>query len=136
MGSERAIRASKENTSLPVICPFSFEPGIKGCRTMMGVKPERAAKTAAAAGPDVVGANCGNGISNMIEITRLMRAAVPTVPLLVHAKAGPPVVENGQPVVKETPDHMASCVSELWEAGAILVVDSWRSSPYHIIAFP
>ena len=78
--AEQAIKATKENTNLPVICTFAFEPGIKGFRTMMGVKPERAAKAAAAAGADVVGANCGMGISNMIEITRQMRAAVPERP--------------------------------------------------------
>src|SRR5581483_8767872 len=82
--AEQAIKAAKENTSLPVICTFTFEPGIKGFRTMMGVKPERAAKAAAAAAADIIGTNCGNGISNMIEITRQMRAAAPGIPILVH----------------------------------------------------
>ena len=66
----QAIRAAKENTDLPVICTFTFESGLKGFRTMMGVKPARAALESVAAGADVVGANCGNGIANMIEITR------------------------------------------------------------------
>lgn len=132
--AEQAIKAAKENTNLPVICTFSFEPGIKGFRTMMGVKPERAAKAAAAAGADVVGANCGNGISNMIEITRQMRAAVPNVPILIHANAGPPVVENGNTVFKESPQHMASCVTELVQAGANIVGGCCGSTPEHIAA--
>ncbi len=132
--AEQAIKAVKENTNLPVICTFSFEAGIKGFRTMMGVKPERAAKAAAAAGADIVGANCGNGISNMIEITRLMRAAVPKVPILIHANAGPPVVENGKTVFKESPDHMASCVAELVQAGANIVGGCCGSTPAHITA--
>jgi len=132
--AEQAIKAAKENTDLPVICTFSFEAGIKGFRTMMGVKPERAAKAAAAAGADIVGANCGNGISNMIEITRLMRAAVPNVPILIHANAGPPIVENGKTVFKESPDHMASCVAELVQAGANIVGGCCGSTPDHISA--
>jgi 5-methyltetrahydrofolate--homocysteine methyltransferase len=132
--AEQAIKAAKENTNLPVICTFSFEPGIKGFRTMMGVKPERAAKAAAAAGADIVGSNCGNGISNMIEITRQMRAAVPNVPILVHANAGPPVVENGKTVFKETPEHMASCVAELVQAGANIIGGCCGSTPGHISA--
>jgi 5-methyltetrahydrofolate--homocysteine methyltransferase len=132
--AEQAIKAAKENTDLPVICTFSFEPGIKGFRTMMGVKPERAAKAAVAAGADIVGANCGNGISNMIEITRQMRAAVPTVPILVHANAGPPVVEDGKTVFKETPEQMASFIAELVDAGANIVGGCCGTTPAHIAA--
>jgi 5-methyltetrahydrofolate--homocysteine methyltransferase len=132
--AEQAIKATKENTNLPVICTFAFEPGIKGFRTMMGVKPERAAKAAAAAGADVVGANCGMGISNMIEITRQMRAAVPNVPILIHANAGPPVMENGKTVFKETPELMASFVPELVQAGANIIGGCCGTTPAHITA--
>ncbi|MFZ0313504.1 MAG: homocysteine S-methyltransferase family protein [Candidatus Korobacteraceae bacterium] len=132
--AEQAIKATKENTNLPVICTFAFEPGIKGFRTMMGVKPERAAKAAAAAGADVIGANCGMGISNMIEITRQMRAAVPNVPILIHANAGPPVVENGKTVFKETPELMASFVPELVQAGANIIGGCCGTTPAHITA--
>ena len=68
--AKQAIRAAKENTKLPVICTFTFEAGAKGFRTMMGLKPDRAAREAVAAGADIVGANCGNGIGNMIEIAQ------------------------------------------------------------------
>ena len=94
--AEQAVKATAENTTLPVICTFTFEPGRKGFRTMMGVSPDRAAKAAAEAGANIVGANCGKGIANMIEITRQMRAAVPGVPILIHANAGPPVWKTGR----------------------------------------
>lgn len=130
----QAIRAAKENTSLPVICTFTFEQGAKGFRTMMGVRPDRAAREAAAAGADVVGANCGNGIANMIEITRQMRAAVPGVPILIHANAGVPVVEDGKAVFKETPEYMASRVAELIAAGANIIGGCCGTTPAHIAA--
>lgn len=132
--AEQAIKAAKENTTLPVICTFTYEAGIKGFRTMMGAKPERASKAAVAAGADIVGANCGNGISNMIEITRSIRAAVPTTPILVHANAGPPVVEGEKTVFKESPDHMASFVNELIEAGANIIGGCCGTTPAHISA--
>ena len=130
----QAIRAAKENTSLPVICTFTFEPGARGFRTMMGLKPDRAAREAAAAGADIVGANCGNGIVNMIEITRQMRAAVPGAPILIHANAGAPVVEDGKTVFKETPEFMASRIKELIEAGANIVGGCCGTTPEHIRA--
>ncbi len=132
--AEQAIKAAKENTNLPVICTFSFEPGIKGFRTMMGVKPERAAKAAVAAGADIVGTNCGNGISNMIEIVQQMRAAVPNTPILVHANAGPPVMEGEHTVFKESPELMASFVAELVAAGANIIGGCCGTTPGHINA--
>ncbi len=129
-----AIKAAKQKTKLPVICTFTFESGTKGFRTMMGVKPARAAKEAAAAGADVVGANCGNGIANMIVIAAEMRAAVPGVPILIHANAGAPVVENGKTVFKETPQYMASRVQELVNAGANIIGGCCGTNPQHIAA--
>jgi 5-methyltetrahydrofolate--homocysteine methyltransferase len=130
----QAIKAAKENTSLPVICTFTFEAGAKGFHTMMGVKPERAAKGAVAAGVDIVGANCGNGIANMIEITKQMRAACPGIPILIHANAGVPALENGKTVFKETPDYMASRVAELLQAGANIIGGCCGTSPDHVAA--
>ena len=75
---------------------------------MMGVTPEQAAERAAAAGADIVGANCGNGIANMIQISKRMRAALPEIPILIQANAGMPKVEDGKTVFQETPEYMAS----------------------------
>ena len=130
----QAIRAAKDNTSLPVICTFTFEPRAKGFRTMMGLGPARAAQEASAAGADVVGANCGNGIVNMIEITRQMRAAAPGVPILIHANAGAPVIEDGKTTFKETPEFMASRVKDLVEAGANIIGGCCGTNPDHIRA--
>lgn len=130
----QAIRAAKENTQLPVLCTFTFDVKPRGFFTIMGVTPERAAKEAVAAGADVVGANCGNGIANMIEITKRMRAAVPETPILVHANAGMPVVEDGKTLFKETPEYMASRVEELIQAGANIIGGCCGTNPEHIAA--
>ncbi len=130
----QAIRAAKENTSLPIICTFTFELGARGFRTMMGVDPARATQAALEAGADIVGANCGNGIHNMIEITRQIRAAAPGVPILIHANAGMPVLEHGKSVFKETPADMAARVKELVDAGANIIGGCCGTTPEHIAA--
>ena len=132
--AEQAIRAVKENTDLPAICTFTFDAGAKGFRTSMGVSPERAASAAIDAGADVVGANCGNGIAQMIEITRKMRAAAPQTPILIQANAGVPVLENDVTVFKETPEYMASRVEELIAAGANIIGGCCGTTPQHISA--
>jgi 5-methyltetrahydrofolate--homocysteine methyltransferase len=130
----QAIKAAKENTKLPVICTFTFEPGTRGFRTMMGMTPERAAREAVAAGADIVGANCGNGIANMIEITRQMRAAQPNTPILINANAGVPILEGEKTVFKETPEFMASKVNDLIKAGAQIIGGCCGTTPEHIAA--
>ena len=130
----QAIKAARENTTLPVICTFTFEAGPKGFHTMMGLKPDMAASEAAAAGAHIIGANCGNGIANMIEITREMRAAAPATPILIHANAGTPVIEDGKTVFRETPEYMASRVAELIEAGASIIGGCCGTTPDHIAA--
>jgi 5-methyltetrahydrofolate--homocysteine methyltransferase len=130
----QAIKAAKDHTDLPVICTFTFESGARGFRTMMGVDPARAAEEAVAAGADVVGANCGNGIANMIEIARAMRAAVPSTPILIQSNAGAPVLEGGKTLFKETPDDMAARVAELVAAGANIIGGCCGTTPDHIAA--
>ncbi len=129
-----AIKAAKENTTLPIICTFTFESGARGFRTMMGAEPAAACTAAVEAGADVVGANCGNGIANMIEITRQIRAALPTTPILIHANAGMPVLEGGTTVFKETPADMAARVAELIAAGANIIGGCCGTTPAHIAA--
>ena len=130
----QAIKAAKENTKLPVICTFTFQAKTKGFRTMTGLTPERAAHEAVAAGADIVGANCGNGIANMIEITKQMRAAEPKVPILIHANAGMPKEVDGKVVFEESPEYMASRVAEVVAAGANIIGGCCGTSPAHITA--
>jgi 5-methyltetrahydrofolate--homocysteine methyltransferase len=129
----QAIKAAKE-TGLPVMCTFTFNESSRGFRTMMGATPERAAREAVAAGADIVGTNCGNGIAKMIEITREMRQALPDTPILVQANAGLPVLEGDKTVFKETPEYMASHVRELIEAGANIIGGCCGTTPAHIAA--
>ena len=129
-----AVKAAKENTKLPVICTFTYELGARGYRTMMGADPASAAKAAVEAGADIVGANCGNGIANMIEITREIRAALPDTPILIQSNAGVPVFEDGKTVFKDTPEDMAAKVKELIAAGANIIGGCCGTSPAHIAA--
>ena len=132
--AREAIRASKEHTTLPVFCTFSFALGRRGYRTMMGISPEVAALEAAAAGADVIGTNCGNGIENMIEIVRLMRAAVPDRPILAQPNAGMPELVDGVTVYPETPEYMSSRAGELIAAGATIVGGCCGTTPQHMAA--
>ncbi len=129
-----AIRAARENTNCEVICTFTFQRGAKGYRTMMGVSPAQAAEAAVEAGAQIIGPNCGNGMEQMIEIVKEMRAAAETTPILVHANAGLPKHVNGVDVFPESPEEMAGRVKAVVEAGASIVGGCCGTTPAHIRA--
>jgi len=130
-----AVRAAKESTTCEVICTFTFEKTAHGdFRTMMGTPPAEATQAALAAGADIVGTNCGNGIERMIEIVKEIRAAAPTTPILVHANAGLPKNIGGKDVFPETPAMMAAQVKALVAAGANIVGGCCGTTPEHIRA--
>ena len=130
-----AVRAARENTGLEVIATFAFERTVLGqYRTMMGVSPGEAAVAMLAAGADIIGANCGNGIEGMVAIVREMRAACPRTPILVHANAGLPVHAHGVDTFPETPADMARQVPQLVRAGANIIGGCCGTTPAHIAA--
>jgi 5-methyltetrahydrofolate--homocysteine methyltransferase len=133
--AELAVRAVKENTGCEAVCTFTFERTQQGgYRTMMGVSPTQFAEAMCAAGADIIGANCGNGMERMIEIVRELRAAAPDTPILVHANAGLPKNVGGVDVFPETPEQMAAQVPALVAAGAKIIGGCCGTTPEHIRA--
>jgi 5-methyltetrahydrofolate--homocysteine methyltransferase len=132
--AKAALRAAKENTSLPVAVTMTFNKGPKGYATMMGIRPEKAAAELERVGADIVGANCGAGIDIMIELMGLMRSAT-TLPLWCKPNAGLPELVDGKTVYRETPEMMASKVNMLVQAGASIIGGCCGTTPAHIQAF-
>jgi 5-methyltetrahydrofolate--homocysteine methyltransferase len=130
-----AIRAAKEATGLEVICTFTFDKTPKGgYRTMMGVSPADMVKAVKEAGASIIGANCGNGFDQMVEVVREIRKADSSTPVLVHANAGLPVIEDGKVVYSETPAAVASMARELAKCGANIIGGCCGTTPDHIRA--
>lgn len=128
-----AVKAANENTQCEVICTMTFEKTVTGeFRSMMGVAPAEMVEPIIEAGATIIGANCGNGISNMIEIVKEIREINSDIPILVHANAGMPQFQNGETVFPETPSDMAALVQEIVDAGANIVGGCCGTTPEHI----
>jgi len=128
-----AIKAAKENTNCEVFCTMTFEKTVDGeFRSMMGISPTDMVNTLIDAGAELIGANCGNGISDMIGIVEEIRKANQEIPVLVHANAGMPVYQDGQTVFPETPEEMATLVPKIMEAGANTIGGCCGTTPEHI----
>lgn len=128
-----AVKACRDNTSCEVICTMTFDKSPDGSFfTMMGVSPADLVTAMIDAGANIIGANCGNGIENMIGIVNEIREIDPEIPVLVHANAGAPVYKNGETVFLETPDQMAQFVPLLIDAGANIIGGCCGTTPDHI----
>ena len=128
-----AVRAARENTNLVVMATMVFDKGPRGFFTMMGVTPERAVHSMQEAGAHVVGSNCGNGIDNMVDIARRMRAETDGF-LLIHSNAGIPAMRGGQIIYPETPEYMAERFRELADLGVNIIGGCCGTGPEHIRA--
>lgn len=128
-----AVRAAKENSRLGVICTMTFDKLVtEEYRTMMGISPSEMVGPLIDAGASVLGTNCGNGMAGMIPVVEEIRKTHPSIPILVHANAGIPVLREGKTIFPESPEEMASHVPALLAAGANIIGGCCGTTPDHI----
>ena len=129
-----ALRACKENFSLPVIVSIAFTTEEKGGRTMMGDSAEQCAKSLTDAGADVIGANCGDlDPAQMAVVVSFLNSATP-LPILAQPNAGRPKLVGNKTIFEMAPASFASGIAECLHAGARLVGGCCGTSPEHIRA--
>jgi 5-methyltetrahydrofolate--homocysteine methyltransferase len=128
------LRAAKAVApDLPVAVTMTFDKGLQGYATMMGVTPRQAADELTTAGVDIIGTNCGNGIENMIAIVSELKVYTDK-PIWARPNAGLPQLVDGKTVFPQTPEEMAAHVPALITAGAKLIGGCCGTTPDHIRA--
>lgn len=127
-----AVKAAKQ-TGLPVVACMVFDSGKDKDRTMMGNTPEQAVQVLTAAGADVIGSNCGQGISGFVALCKRLRAATDR-PIWIKANAGLPTVVDGRAQYQTTPDQFAGFVPDLIAAGASFLGGCCGTRPDFIAA--
>jgi 5-methyltetrahydrofolate--homocysteine methyltransferase len=126
-----AIEGARQVTDLPVLVTLSFD---SHGRTMMGVKPGKAAKTLAALGVDVIGANCGRTLSETLQAITEMKAAIPEAILMAKPNAGLPHLEDSDSVYDVSPEVMAEYALKFKDLGVRIFGACCGSTPEHIRA--
>ncbi len=86
-----------------------------------------------AAGADVVGANCGQGIEGYIPIAKRFSQAT-ELPIWIKANAGIPKLVGSEAVYETTAEQFASRAGELLTAGATFIGGCCGTSPEFIQA--
>lgn len=127
-----AVVAAKA-TGLPVVACMVFDSGADQDRTMMGTTPEDAARALEAAGADVIGANCGQGIEGYVGICRRLVNATDR-PVWIKANAGVPTLVDGEAVYATSPAQFASASRAVVDAGARFIGGCCGTTPEFIRA--
>jgi 5-methyltetrahydrofolate--homocysteine methyltransferase len=129
---QAAIEGVRQVTDLPLLVTMSFDT--KG-RTMMGVKPERAAMALQSLRVDVIGVNCGRTLTESLDAVVKMRQAAPEALLMAKPNAGLPHAQGQDLVYDVTPDVMAEYARRfVEEAGVRIFGGCCGSTPEHIEA--
>jgi len=122
-----ALAAAKQ-CGLPVVASMAF---LEGGRTGGGIEASWAARELAAAGADLVGANCGAGPREiLLTLEKLARGTA--APLAAFANSGFPEFVDGRYIYRTTPDYFAEKGLEMAAAGAVLVGGCCGTTPAHI----
>lgn len=122
-----ALAAAKE-TGLPVIASMAYQ---EQGRTAAGDVVERVVAELSAAGADVIGANCGAGPLEILQVVRRMATAT-ELPLAAFPNSGFPEYRDGRYFYRTDPGYFASMAREMVEAGAALVGGCCGTTPEHI----
>jgi methionine synthase I (cobalamin-dependent) len=129
-----ALDAVKRAVDLPVVVSMTFSSGPDKTRTMMGNKPQDLATMARKHGASGVGANCGCGPDNYVNVCRMLREAT-DLPIWIKANAGlPQVGPGGNTEFPMGPDEFAAFVAQLAESGANFIGGCCGTTPEHIRA--
>jgi methionine synthase I (cobalamin-dependent) len=128
--AKASIAGARSVSDLPLFCTFSFD---SHGRTMMGIRPEHAAREIA---PSVVGlgANCGRDPAEFVGFIQAMRQAAPQALLWAKPNAGLPHLEGDEVVYDATPEYMAEIARQLRDAGAQVIGGCCGTTPEHILA--
>ena len=117
---------------IPIMATMTFNKSPQGGYFTLMRTPIAAAVTALeAAGADIVGSNCGDGMDKMVEIAREFQT-VAKVPVAIQSNAGLPVSEAENLIYPETPEYTAGKAKELLQLGVQVIGGCCGTTPDHI----
>jgi 5-methyltetrahydrofolate--homocysteine methyltransferase len=126
-----AVHAARKASDILLIASMTYNNTEMGYYTIMGETVDQCAAALAEAGADIIGANCTLGSSDMIELTKELRAATDR-PILIQPNAGKPVRDEDVTYYQQTPAEFALDLKEIKEAGADMVGGCCGTNPEFI----
>jgi homocysteine S-methyltransferase len=127
-----AIQTARQLTDLAIVAQMAYPSGGK---TAAGVDALTCGEAALAAGADVVGGNCGRGVSSLLTAIEHLSPLRDQVPLSAFPNAGFPEIVGHRMVYPAEPAYMVKALAEMIKLGARLVGGCCGTTPAHIHEF-
>ncbi|HRJ44421.1 MAG TPA: betaine--homocysteine S-methyltransferase [Caldilineaceae bacterium] len=129
---EAAVKGAQQATDLPVVVTLTFDTNF---HTMMGVSPKQAVETLSGWGVFLIGANCGNGPSEIEAVMTEMAQHRPKgVYLMAQSNAGMPQYNAGHIHYDGTPEVMADYATKMRNLGVNVIGGCCGTTPVHLRA--
>ena len=127
-----AIEAARSLTTIPIIAQMAYPSGGK---TATGIDALACGEAALAAGANVVGGNCGRGVSALLTAVEHLSSLKELAPLSAFPNAGFPEIVGHRMVYPAEPAYMAQALRAMIKQGARLVGGCCGTTPAHIHEF-
>ncbi len=127
-----AIKAARSLSDAPIIAQMAYPSSGK---TATGIDALACGEAALAAGADVVGGNCGRGVSSLLTAMEHLSALKDQAPLSAFPNAGFPEIVGHRMVYPAEPAYMAQALRAMIKQGARLVGGCCGTTPAHIHEF-
>lgn len=127
--TREALRAAKENSSLPVFVSNAYNQ--RGRLLTTGARPSDVAAIAEELKADAIGANCSFGPDKMIPVISALKEAT-DLPLLANPNAGLPEIVEGKATYNVTPKEFVGYMKELDKMGVKMIGGCCGTTPEYI----
>ncbi len=127
-----AFEIARRETNLPVAIMMSFQITKNGIQTFSGVDFKTAVKEMLNLGAEIIGANCGNGFDEMVEIAKQFKSLTKETPIIIQPSAGIPKQIDNQLLYPDTPEKIKHSVEKLLELNVNIIGGCCGTTPEHI----
>ncbi|MCD6387789.1 MAG: bifunctional homocysteine S-methyltransferase/methylenetetrahydrofolate reductase [Desulfobulbaceae bacterium] len=127
-----AIKTARQITDVPIVAQMAYPS--KG-KTAHGVDALTCGLAAVEAGADVVGGNCGRGVTSLLTAIQHLTPLKDRVPLSAFPNAGFPEIVGHRMVYPAQPAYMGQILAEMIKLGVRLVGGCCGTAPTHIHEF-
>ncbi|MEN8256831.1 MAG: bifunctional homocysteine S-methyltransferase/methylenetetrahydrofolate reductase [Thermodesulfobacteriota bacterium] len=127
-----ALNTARTLTGIAIVAQMAYPSGGK---TAAGVDALTCGEAALAAGANVVGGNCGRGVSSLLSAIEHLSPLRDQVPLSAFPNAGFPEIVGHRMVYPAEPAYMVKALAEMMKLGARLLGGCCGTTPSHIHEF-
>lgn len=128
-----AVWAACENTKCEVFCTMTFDRSSENdFHTIMGTSPDDMLKELVSAGAEMIGANCGKGMKDMVGIVKVIRRKDAEIPVMIQANAGMSAQQETNIADGKTSESSAEFVKALIDAGVNVIGGCVGTTPEYI----